>query len=68
MFAFQILENIGMTMGVMPVTGLTLPFFSAGPTSLVSLFSCHWAGSELCVIHVERPSEDHSGFMLRNDI
>lgn len=36
MFGFQVLENIGMTMGVMPVTGLTLPFFSAGPTSLVS--------------------------------
>ena len=26
MFAFQIFENIGMTMGVMPVTGVTLPF------------------------------------------
>ncbi|MDO4753433.1 MAG: FtsW/RodA/SpoVE family cell cycle protein [Bacillota bacterium] len=36
LFGFQILENIGMTMGAMPVTGLTLPFFSAGPTSLVS--------------------------------
>lgn len=36
MFGFQMLENIGMTMGAMPVTGLTLPFFSAGPTSLVS--------------------------------
>lgn len=36
MFGFQTLENIGMTMGAMPVTGLTLPFFSAGPTSLVS--------------------------------
>lgn len=36
MFGFQILENIGMTMGAMPVTGLTLPFFSAGPTSVVS--------------------------------
>ncbi len=36
MFGFQMLENIGMTMGAMPVTGLTLPFFSAGPTSVVS--------------------------------
>lgn len=67
MFAFQILENIGMTMGVMPVTGLTLPFFSAGPTSLVSCFLAIGL-VQSCVIHVERPSEDHSGFMLRNDI
>lgn len=36
MFAFQIFENIAMTMGKMPVTGITLPFFSYGSTSLVS--------------------------------
>lgn len=36
MFAFQIFENIAMTMGQMPVTGITLPFFSYGSTSLVS--------------------------------
>ncbi len=34
MFAFQIFENIGMTMGVMPVTGVTLPFLSYGGSSL----------------------------------
>ncbi len=36
MFAFQIFENIGMTMGVMPVTGITLPFISYGGSSIVS--------------------------------
>jgi len=36
MFAFQIIENIAMTLGVMPVTGITLPFFSYGSTSIVS--------------------------------
>ncbi len=36
MFAFQIIENIAMTMGRMPVTGITLPFFSYGSTSLVT--------------------------------
>lgn len=35
MFAFQIFENIGMTMGIMPVTGVTLPFISAGGTSVL---------------------------------
>ena len=36
MFAFQIFENIGMTMGVMPCTGITLPFMSYGGSSIVS--------------------------------
>jgi len=36
MFAFQIIENIAMTLGFMPVTGITLPFFSYGSTSIVS--------------------------------
>jgi rod shape determining protein RodA len=36
MFAFQIIENIGMTMGAMPVTGITLPFFSYGASSIVT--------------------------------
>lgn len=35
MFAFQVFENIGMTMGVMPVTGITLPFISYGGTSII---------------------------------
>ncbi len=36
MFAFQIIENIGMTMGIMPVTGVTLPFMSYGGSSLIT--------------------------------
>ena len=36
MFAFQIFENIGMTMGIMPVTGVTLPFLSYGGSSLIT--------------------------------
>ena len=36
MFVFQIFANIGMTMGVMPVTGITLPFISYGGSSIVS--------------------------------
>lgn len=36
MFAFQIFQNMGMTMGIMPVTGITLPFISYGGTSVVA--------------------------------
>jgi len=35
-FAFQVFENIGMTMGIMPVTGIPLPFMSYGGSSLVT--------------------------------
>jgi len=35
MFAFQIIENIAMTLGRLPVTGITLPFFSYGATSVL---------------------------------
>lgn len=35
MFLFHILVNIGMTMGIMPVTGIPLPFISYGRSSLV---------------------------------
>ena len=35
MFVFQIFENIAMTMGLMPVTGITLPFLSYGGTSIL---------------------------------
>jgi rod shape determining protein RodA len=32
---FQVFVNIGMTTGIMPVTGLPLPFVSFGSSSLV---------------------------------
>ena len=35
MFLYQIFENIGMFIGLMPLTGITLPFISYGGTSLV---------------------------------
>lgn len=36
MFFFHVLENIGMTMGLMPITGLPLPFISYGGSSMVT--------------------------------
>lgn len=37
MLTFQIFINVGMNMGLAPVTGITLPFLSYGGSSLVSL-------------------------------
>lgn len=40
MFVFQIFQNIGMSIGIMPITGITLPFISYGGTSLMlNMFS-----------------------------
>ncbi|MEK7817630.1 MAG: FtsW/RodA/SpoVE family cell cycle protein, partial [Actinomycetota bacterium] len=36
MFMFQIFVNIGMTIGIMPITGIPLPFLSYGGSSMVA--------------------------------
>ncbi|MBQ3038169.1 MAG: rod shape-determining protein RodA [Clostridia bacterium] len=38
MLIFHTVENIGMCMGMLPVTGIPLPFFSYGGTSLITNF------------------------------
>jgi rod shape determining protein RodA len=35
---FSILQNIGMTIGIMPITGITLPFMSYGRSSMLTGF------------------------------
>ena len=37
-FFFHMVENIGMTMGLLPITGVPLPFVSYGGSSLLSNF------------------------------
>ncbi|MFF0787880.1 rod shape-determining protein RodA [Streptomyces spiralis] len=51
-FAFQAFENIGMTLGIMPVTGLPLPFVSYGGSSM---FAVWVAVGLLQSIQVQRP-------------
>ena len=36
---FQVMINVGMCIGVMPVIGLTLPFISYGASSVVTIFA-----------------------------
>ena len=38
LFALQVFVNVGMTVGIMPVTGIPLPFVSYGGTSLLTSF------------------------------
>jgi len=39
-FLFHMIENIGMTMGLLPITGVPLPFVSYGGSSLITNFIC----------------------------
>ncbi len=38
LWAFQLFVNVGMTMGIMPITGIPLPFISYGGSSLITNF------------------------------
>jgi rod shape determining protein RodA len=40
MFGFQIFENIGMTLGIMPVAGIPLPLMSYGGSSTLATTAC----------------------------
>ena len=36
MWTFQVLENVGMCIGIMPITGIPLPFISFGSSSMLA--------------------------------
>ncbi len=40
MFVAQVFENVGMATGIMPVTGIPLPFMSYGGSSVIVSFAC----------------------------
>ena len=39
-FIFHVIENVGMVMGLLPITGVPLPFISYGGSSLITNFIC----------------------------
>lgn len=49
----QIFENLGMAMGFLPVVGITLPFFSYGGSSIVSVW---WALGMVQSVYMHRRS------------
>ena len=38
LLVFQVFENVGMTMGIMPITGIPLPFVSYGGSAVLAYF------------------------------
>jgi rod shape determining protein RodA len=39
LLVFSVFENVGMNMGIMPVTGIPLPFLSYGGSAMISFFA-----------------------------
>ena len=61
MLLFQIVINVGMCLGILPVIGLTLPFISYGGSSIVTMFM---AMGVVSGIHM-RPAPDASARYIR---
>lgn len=54
LIVFQVYQNIGMTVGLMPITGLALPFISYGGSSLLATYFC--VGLVLSIAISKKPS------------
>ena len=61
MLASQTIINVGVCLGIFPVVGLTLPFFSYGGSSIVTMFL---AMGVVSGIHM-RPAPDISAMYIR---
>lgn len=61
MLLFQIVINVGMCLGILPVIGLTLPFISYGGSSIITMFM---AMGVVSGIHM-RPAPDANARYIR---
>lgn len=55
MLAFQSIINIGMCLCILPVIGVTLPFFSAGGSSMVTLYLSIGLAMSIYIHNKKRP-------------
>jgi rod shape determining protein RodA len=51
MVAFHVFVNVGMTVGIMPITGIPLPFISYGGSALMTML---WATALILNIGMRR--------------
>lgn len=51
MFGFHIFENVGMALGIMPVTGIPLPFVSYGGSAIIASYA---AAGLVLNVHMRR--------------
>jgi len=51
MLVFQVFQNVGMTMGILPITGIPLPFMSYGGSSTLTSFA---AAGLVLNVHMRR--------------
>lgn len=58
MWLFQVIENIGMDIGLMPITGIPLPFMSYGGSFMITNFICV---GMLMSVWMHRGAAPHSG-------
>jgi len=61
MLIFQSFENIGMCLGLTPVIGITLPLFSSGGSSIITIFAAMGIVSGIYM----RPNPNGHGFRYR---
>ena len=66
MLLYQIFENIGMFIGLMPLTGITLPFISFGGTSLIINMACMGVAMSVKIYGNENETEhvSESGYTM----
>ena len=64
-FGFQAFQNIGMCLGIMPVTGVPLPFVSYGGTSM---FASLMAVGLLINVHVRTDHRHGLGVIVRSHL
>ena len=57
-FAAHVFINVGVNLGLMPLTGLTLPLFSTGGSSMLTTFAVLGLALGLCAHHEPTLDED----------
>ena len=66
LFFIQIVINLGMNMGLLPVTGLPAPFLSYGGSSLLASFMA--VGLLLSIFRLRKGREDQLIALERPDL